>query len=387
MALTFQPFPIPQQPEEPDPYASAGDRIQKALTAYAQYKMQKQAEDRELANNAINRQLQMAQIVANSDVPLPASVMGINTPTPTAGGTVVPTPPGTLRPTAAFAKPSPFGPNLSAPTAPTEAVEPTIKSWEDWFTKVSETKAQKRAQEEAKRQAEMQGVSLANEGKTLANQLAAQRLATGPKPAKPKSLMPMGAQNGQLVFLDPNTPNQDLVTRPLPGGGTLGPKTAPTVPAEKVAEVASYNDLLTLTQKTIDNYDPAFVGMWDKTRSNIAQMTGRGATAKAATFKQSLAGIRTKLLNMLSGAAISPEEFKRLDERLPSDARSEVDFNTRIRLFQTEVKDIMNNRMKGYQQAGYNTNGFTPFPQAAVPNDGDDPAQYTDDELIKLAGG
>lgn len=153
------------------------------------------------------------------------------------------------------------------------------------------------------------------------------------------------------VYFDPNT--KSFNTSPLPGGVPLSPKTPPTLPGGEAQQLGDFDNILNELQKIKENYDPGFVGMIDSRLQSGKQMTGLGASAKAAQFKASLGATRNKLLNLLSGAAISPAEYDRLLQQLPNEKSSEVDFLAKLGAFEGNIRGVMASRQKSFQGSGY----------------------------------
>lgn len=150
---------------------------------------------------------------------------------------------------------------------------------------------------------------------------------------------------------------------PTPNGGkplNITPRVAPTVPAEQTSKNADLDKLSGDIKIVRENYRPEFVGPVDNMMTGFRQMTGNGATPEAAIFKATAAGIRNKVLNLLSGAAISPDEAKRLLAQVPSESRSDVDFIAKVDNFERELNDIREKRHQAFSSSGYRTGPAAP---------------------------
>lgn len=169
---------------------------------------------------------------------------------------------------------------------------------------------------------------------------------------KPVNKQFVGTFGSSGVLFDPSTGG--FSTSPLPGKtNVLGPKNAPTLPAGEVSQDADLNKLLNDAKFVRQNYRPDYVGPLDARRTAIAQMTGMGASEQASNFRSTVAGLRNKVLNLLSGAAISPAEGQRLMQQLPNENMSEVDFLARLANFEREINSTLSKRRASFQGAGY----------------------------------
>lgn len=158
----------------------------------------------------------------------------------------------------------------------------------------------------------------------------------------------------------------------------LLPIVAPSVPG---AEVAKIGDLLNLKEKlkTIDkNYDPQFVGMIESRVQNIKQMTGVGASEKAAYFRQVTQDIKDSLLRARSGAQINEQEYRRLLPLVPNEGMSEVDFLAKRKRFEEVLDEMIQSKQKAFGAAGYRATNIQPTPQEGL-----DPARKARLEALR----
>jgi hypothetical protein len=155
--------------------------------------------------------------------------------------------------------------------------------------------------------------------------------------------------------------SQQTVTDPV-----FTPRVAPPVPAAQTAELGDFENILQELQSVKSTKKPEYIGMVDSRLQAGRQATGIGATPEAATFKASLGAIRNKLLNLLSGAAISPAEYERLLQQLPNEQVSEVDFDAKLNAFEQNIRGVIGNRQKSFTAAGYRPSAQTP-PAMASP--------------------
>lgn len=153
------------------------------------------------------------------------------------------------------------------------------------------------------------------------------------------------------VIFDPET--GILAFGGLPGEGPMAPKVAPTLPASESGKLSDLETLIQDIGVVKGSYSPSFVGPVDAVGTRIKQRFGPGATPEAATFGSTVSGLRNKVLNLLSGAAISPAEAQRLMQQLPNENMSEVDFNSRLANFERELKLQLESKKSGFSKSGY----------------------------------
>lgn len=178
--------------------------------------------------------------------------------------------------------------------------------------------------------------------------------------------------DGKLTRFDPITGTYETADAPgnAPGGRpgtitgnpTITPRVAPAVPGEQVSKISDMEKLLQDVPVVRSSYKPEFVGAIDAPLTALKQRTGFGATPEAATFGTTIAGMRNKVLNLLSGAAISPAEAQRLMQQLPNEQMSEVDFNSRVNNFERELRSQIDERKSGFDKAGYRSTGQSSSP-------------------------
>lgn len=183
---------------------------------------------------------------------------------------------------------------------------------------------------------------------------------------KPSRFNPTSGQYEVAQVVDPTNPSGSQPS--IPTNPVFTPRVAPQVPAAQSAELGDFQNLLDQLKVVKSNYKPDYVGMVDSRTQGIKQATGIGADPQAATFKASLGAIRNKLLNLLSGAAISPAEYDRLLQQLPNEQSSEVDFNAKLNAFEQNIQGVIGSRQKSFHAAGYRS------PTAAAPVSSPPPA-------------
>jgi hypothetical protein len=138
-----------------------------------------------------------------------------------------------------------------------------------------------------------------------------------------------------------------------PENPTFLPRVLPPVPAAQSAELGDFQNILDQLKIVRDTKKPEIIGMLDSRAQDLRQLTGFGADPQAATFSAALGGIRNKLLNLLSGAAISPAEYQRLLQQLPDEKKGEVDFDAKLNAFEQNIQGVIANRQRSFQAAGY----------------------------------
>lgn len=137
------------------------------------------------------------------------------------------------------------------------------------------------------------------------------------------------------------------------------------VPSAEVAKIGQIRSLINQLQPVGEIFtkslnakgDSPFVGPFDARKQGAAQYTPL-ADAEFAKLKGSLAGVKNQILNMLSGAAISPAEYKRLIDALPDETRNEKDFQAKLTNFKTVQDDIIKEKLIAFKQGGYDTTGL-----------------------------
>lgn len=169
---------------------------------------------------------------------------------------------------------------------------------------------------------------------------------------KPSRFNPISGQYEVAQVVDPSATGSG--GQPIQDP-TFTPRIEPPVPAAQSAELGDFQNLVNELGVVRANYKPEFVGMIDSRAQGFKQATGFGADPQAATFKASLGAIRNKLLNLLSGAAISPAEYDRLLQQLPNEQVSEVDFLAKLDSFERNLNGVVASRKQSFQDAGYRT--------------------------------
>jgi hypothetical protein len=156
------------------------------------------------------------------------------------------------------------------------------------------------------------------------------------------------------------TPNGRPTPNAITGRPNISPIVAPTLPAPETGKLADVESLIKDIDVVRQSYDPAFVGPVDALGTRIKQRFGPGSRPEAATFGATVSGLRNKVLNLLSGAAISPAEAQRLMQQLPNENMSEVDFQSRLDNFDRELKLQLQSKKAGFAGAGYRNQGNPP---------------------------
>ena len=174
------------------------------------------------------------------------------------------------------------------------------------------------------------------------------------------------------VIYHPDKDEDPFSTSPLPGGQPFTPRVPPPLPPAQIDRDAELQKILTDVGVVRGSQKPEFVGPIDSFSTSLKQRTGYGATPEAAIFKSTVAGMRNKVLNLLSGAAISPAEAQRLMQQLPNESMSEVDFNAKLANFERETQTLVSNRQQGFQRAGFRGVGGQP-PQRQEMQQNNDP--------------
>lgn len=134
------------------------------------------------------------------------------------------------------------------------------------------------------------------------------------------------------------------------------------VPSAEVAKIGQIRSLVNELQPVEEIFnrslgkkgDSPYVGPMDARVQSGKQYTPL-ADADFATMKAKLSGVKNQILNMLSGAAISPKEYERLINALPDENRNEKDFAAKMTNFKQVQNDIINEKLTAFKQGGYDT--------------------------------
>lgn len=132
------------------------------------------------------------------------------------------------------------------------------------------------------------------------------------------------------------------------------------LPPSAMKELSSIGDLSKALTVIKQDYNPSFVGLADATMGRVKQFTGVKATPERARFYQNLNKLKNTILNLRSGAAITAQEAARLIRELPSEARSDVDFEAGLDNFETTLNSMLGDRKKLYESQGYSVDTISP---------------------------
>lgn len=171
----------------------------------------------------------------------------------------------------------------------------------------------------------------------------------------------VGWQDNRGLVFDPN--NVSLSQIASPGTGPVAPKVAPSVPSEAIEKGAAQQGFLGLLDKIEAGYKPEFVGPIQSRIRKASQRydipgIGLGATTEAANFERDLADLRSAIVNERTGAAVGErQEWDRLLELIPDDAKSDKDFLPKVQSIRRRYQQILANRTAGFAGAGYRMPG------------------------------
>lgn len=353
MAIPFTPYPVPQQPENNE-WMQLSDRMQQMLALAGQYQMQKRQQALQESNARQERAWKIAQLVGDygeeaapmlraAGIPIEGFSNLFDAPAPAVGPIQAPANapmqgpmPGVQGPENAPVQ----GPAFTPPKVFTEMGPEAI-------AEVRRRKGKKGLESWLKEQE----FTAQQTNRALDSELKRKQLAKEDRAPAPTFV---GTQGNAGIFADTSDPaSPSFKTVPLPGQGPLMPKNAPIVPAAQATEIGDFESLVSQLQTVKQKYRPEYVGAYDSRKQALKQATGFGASADAAQFKGALAGVRNKLLNLLSGAAISPAEYERLSQQLPDEGSSEVDFMAKLGLFEGNLKNVVAQRKGSLTAAGY----------------------------------
>lgn len=154
----------------------------------------------------------------------------------------------------------------------------------------------------------------------------------------------------KVVPLDGSAPQSSSA---ITGTPAITPRIPPALPAEQINRNAELSNILNDIDVVRKTKNKEMVGPVNNVLTNLKQKTGYGASGDAAIFKSTVSGMRNKVLNLLSGAAISPDEARRLMAQLPNESSSNVDFDAKLSNFERETQNILAGRNQGFQGAGF----------------------------------
>ena len=169
-----------------------------------------------------------------------------------------------------------------------------------------------------------------------------------------------------------------------PGSVQTGPKVKPQIPAASVEKTAGQKGFLDLIGNIEKNYKPEFVGPVQSRLRKAgqrydAEAVGLPASTQAADFERDLADLRSAVINERTGAAVGErQEWDRLLELIPDDAKSDKDFLPKLQSFKERYAQIIANREEGFRKAKYRNQG------SSVPSGME---SMSDEELQRIANG
>lgn len=150
---------------------------------------------------------------------------------------------------------------------------------------------------------------------------------------------------------------------PYSNGAQAGPKVKPQIPAASVEKTAGQKGFLDLISNIEKNYKPEFVGPVQSRLRKAGQKydipkVGLGASEQGANFERDLADLRSAVINERTGAAVGErQEWDRLLELIPDDAKSDKDFLPKLQSFKKRYAQIISNRESGFKKARYRNQG------------------------------
>jgi hypothetical protein len=147
------------------------------------------------------------------------------------------------------------------------------------------------------------------------------------------------------------------------GEGQHQPFIPPTMPAEQVAATGTFKTLASLigrlkssivdpTTGGISEKGKGYIGLFDAPVEKGKQYTKK-ASPEASNFYQTLQDLKNQIIYLRSGKQINEEEYKRLQEAMPSEYKDDSIFLANLENFERTFNSIMENRSQAFGQAGF----------------------------------
>lgn len=207
----------------------------------------------------------------------------------------------------------------------------------------------------------------------MAKQIAKQEVASGKiKPEEEKN---------RAFELYKSTPvwGQEGLSFVSPTGGTTPTGIRKVLPAGEVDEISKFNSVLNSVDKLEALYDPSFVGMYEGRRGGLLGAAGWNKPKEDA-FRASIGELMKTYMDV-AGKNFTQMEQKILEPYMPSSTDSDSQFKEKLANFRVNYKDIVGNKIKAFEQAGYGAKGLE-TPAARIPSRTEVP---TRDEFVNKA--
>lgn len=161
--------------------------------------------------------------------------------------------------------------------------------------------------------------------------------------------------NGNLVMVGSRT--GEATVTPNPGTGQLGPKTAPTMPAEMVTKKQQFNTANDILEEIEESFKPEYVGVVNSWLGKASDKLDIKGQEDRAYFRKMIGKLFNNLVYMRSGKQINEEEGRRLADEFMSKHPSLTEYKAGIRALKFELKSIGKNLDREIAAAGYNQKG------------------------------
>lgn len=131
--------------------------------------------------------------------------------------------------------------------------------------------------------------------------------------------------------------------------------------AAELDQLTMDGSMLSQINRLKQQYNPSFVGPVEG-RTTTAGMAAGFAPKGAATFRQSLNGIRNHILKLRSGGAVTEPEAERLNKELPKENDPDQTFTEKMAQFEQTYREIAENRRANLAATGVALSRVKPLP-------------------------
>lgn len=122
-----------------------------------------------------------------------------------------------------------------------------------------------------------------------------------------------------------------------------------TLPADIAVQLGDFDTLSTQLERVKNTNKKDFTGFIQGPLGKLSQKTGVGASPERGDFLSNINSIRNQLIYLRSGKQINEKEYERLLAELPNENASDVDFNAKLKTFETVFNEIKENRRKSLE--------------------------------------
>lgn len=152
-------------------------------------------------------------------------------------------------------------------------------------------------------------------------------------------------------------------------GAPLAPKEPKQPSATERENLVNDAAALQQTDEIQKMFKKEFVGPYAGRAGAAAQTTGFGLKPGEADFRAALAIYRNKVINMLSGSAVSVGEQARMIQQIPNTEDPSQVFESKLRKTRRNIERVARERRKVYSQTGLDLSGLDALPAGEAETD------------------